>query len=445
MAEHKIPEILPDLPEDWGYGQIVSPEGVEAGLTERHGYNYLMRKVNAAVRAINEIIAEMGQITPADMVTAQGGGELLLPAILGGGPYEIMFTEEEADEYALKADLTKLRADLSKYALLLNPTFSKNLLVGYGAFKYGEELGEHLTAAIIAGYENFSSASYSITVGSRNRNTSDSNIVVGDRNIAYNANACCIGSDTESCGNYSIATGYGTIAKYLEFVAGKYNIASTVYSFYDGNFFIIGNGDSDTARSNAFRVAKDGSTFGVGSFHSSGADYAEIYEWQDGNPEAEDRVGRFVVLDGEHIRLAGPEDSPLDILGVVSARPSIVGDSYDDQWRGMYLRDVFGRLLYEDAEAEDPEHPGQTVPERRRKLNPAYDPARAYIPQSKRPEKAAVGLLGKLVLIDDGASQVNGWCKAGEGGVAIRSEERTRFRVMSRLDPTHIRITIMPQ
>ncbi len=30
-----------------------------------------------------------------------------------------------------------------------------------------------------------------------------------------------------------------------------------------------------------------------GAFNTSGADYAEYFEWLDGNPEAEDRRGYF--------------------------------------------------------------------------------------------------------------------------------------------------------
>ena len=44
-----------DLPENWTQGQIISPNGTEVGLTEQHGYNYLMKQVNAAQRAANTI------------------------------------------------------------------------------------------------------------------------------------------------------------------------------------------------------------------------------------------------------------------------------------------------------------------------------------------------------------------------------------------------------
>ena len=56
MAEKPIKIPLPaDLPEDWNAGQIVAPDGTAVGLTERHGYNYLMAAVNRAQRGVNEV------------------------------------------------------------------------------------------------------------------------------------------------------------------------------------------------------------------------------------------------------------------------------------------------------------------------------------------------------------------------------------------------------
>lgn len=56
MADKPIVKPLPgDLPEDWKLEQIVSPNGTEAGLTVKHGYNYLMAQINAAQAAINAI------------------------------------------------------------------------------------------------------------------------------------------------------------------------------------------------------------------------------------------------------------------------------------------------------------------------------------------------------------------------------------------------------
>lgn len=44
-----------DLPENWTQGQIVSPNGTEVGLSEQHGYNYLMKQVNATQTEVNNV------------------------------------------------------------------------------------------------------------------------------------------------------------------------------------------------------------------------------------------------------------------------------------------------------------------------------------------------------------------------------------------------------
>lgn len=447
-----------------------------------------------------------------NIVTTQGGGELLLPAILDGGPVEIAFTEEETKEYVLKSDLTKyaLKDSLvgksmtgqtvqpfrdesqvigGEGAEIFNdyqerkfytdeshisnvqsgnvasgdwshaeglrttaaaasdtgPTLGANHAEGFHttARDYGAHAEGVITKALGAGAHAEGLHSAASDVGSH---------VEGMLNTAAAHSAHAEGYQNHAGGMYSHVGGYNckvtNTAAFAHgwsleanvaciFIVGLFNIKSQDFQ----DVFVVGGGN-EVARSNAFRVQQNGSVFG-GEYHASGADYSEIYEWQDGNPDAEDRAGRFVVLDGECIRLAEAEDDVRDILGIVSANPSVVGDSHDDQWRGMYLRDVFGRLIYEDVEIEDPGHPGQTIWKRRRKLNPAYDSSQVYIPQSERPEKSAIGLVGKLVLIDDGTCQVNGWCAAGAGGIAVQSRQRTRFRVMSRLGPTHIRVNIM--
>lgn len=56
MADKPIRSPLAaDLPENWSTGQIVAPAGSDVGLSQRHGYNYLMKQVNAAQEAVNQI------------------------------------------------------------------------------------------------------------------------------------------------------------------------------------------------------------------------------------------------------------------------------------------------------------------------------------------------------------------------------------------------------
>lgn len=71
MANNPITQSLPaDLPVDWAYGQTVAPTGAEAGLSEQHGYNYLMAQVNAAQRAASEIGEAFGSLSPSDIGAA---------------------------------------------------------------------------------------------------------------------------------------------------------------------------------------------------------------------------------------------------------------------------------------------------------------------------------------------------------------------------------------
>ena len=85
MADNPITVSLPaDLPEDWAENQIVAPDGAAAGLSEQHGYNYLMEQVNNAQTALTEVgEAFSGLATQTDLdgtlkatiqVTYNGGG-----------------------------------------------------------------------------------------------------------------------------------------------------------------------------------------------------------------------------------------------------------------------------------------------------------------------------------------------------------------------------------
>lgn len=275
-----------------------------------------------------------------------------------------------------------------------------------------------------------------------------------------------MGSHAEGCGTIakgqgSHAEGYWTQANEgASHAGGMYTVAQALGQFVTGianvtystvsNRFIVGKGTGNSTgtgtltKANCFRVTDTG-VYATGAHNTSGADYAEMFEWVDGNPQKKDRCGRFATLDGAKIRLAGPDDDY--IIGIVSGNPSVLGDVHDDQWQGMFLYDVFGRPLWEDVEttllgSKNSEAPSTYI-EHRQKLNPDYDDSQPYQPRSERPEWDAVGMLGKLVAVDDGSCKVNGWCTAGGGGVATHSENRTKYRVMERLDENHIRVLIL--
>lgn len=71
MADNPITVSLPqDLPTNWSSGQTIGPDGTDVGLTAQHGYNYLMRQVNAAQKAA----CEVGEAFPA-LTAASVGAE----------------------------------------------------------------------------------------------------------------------------------------------------------------------------------------------------------------------------------------------------------------------------------------------------------------------------------------------------------------------------------
>ena len=253
------------------------------------------------------------------------------------------------------------------------------------------------------------------------------------------------GKETIANGQVSFSAGYGNQAGAFQAVFGKYGVikegaASIDEQSADKSLFVIGYGTT-TTRANAFRVTGAGKCMVAQSFGSSGADYAEFFEWRDGNKKAEDRRGLFVTLDGDKIRLATAADDY--IVGVISANPSVVGDVQSENWHGMYKKDVFGQPLTETVEVPEStdEETGEVVSAHtitRYVVNPDYDPDEEYTSREFRKEWACVGLMGKLIVVDDGTCEVNGYCKAADGGKATKAD--TGYRVTKRIDGTHIQI-----
>lgn len=260
---------------------------------------------------------------------------------------------------------------------------------------------------------------------------------------------------TEATGNAAHAAGICTKADRNQFVIGHYNYArgahaSAIAGTSDLDAFIVGNGASTSSRSNAMRIDYNGKIWCKQAYSSTGADYAELFEWKDGNPESEDRRGYFVTMDGLNIKKATAEDDY--ILGVVSALPSVVGNS-DEEWLGRYIMDDFGSYIYETIEVEQTENvvvvdkDGNEILDengmptfeekvikrevQRYKENPNYDPDRPYTDRLHRPEWDAVGMMGVLAVRQDGTAVVNGYVCPNNDGIATACEKshENSFRV----------------
>lgn len=251
------------------------------------------------------------------------------------------------------------------------------------------------------------------------------------------------GYKSTASGNYATANGLVTKASSPnQFVTGKRNVedSSEQYSF------IVGNGTSDTERSNAYTLDWQGNGTFAGTVSSStGADYAEYFEWKDGNPNNEDRVGYIVTLDGDKIVKANTGD---DVLGICSGTALVLGDSAEWNWSKRYLTDDFGRIIYEDYDVEHEEikdDDGNIIREawtehiHAPKQNPDYDTTKPYIKRADRPEWQIVGMMGKLYVRDDGSCVVNGYADV-VNGIATKATGKTNMRVMERINDSIIRV-----
>jgi hypothetical protein len=209
--------------------------------------------------------------------------------------------------------------------------------------------------------------------------------------------------------NNTLTVGTGTIASNEDcLTVGKYNKALN----WAGEIkFIVGDGTDDNSRHNIF-VVQNGKTHApvieTGQDHIN--DFAEYFEWADGNPEGQDRVGYMVQLNGDKIELAQNTD---DIIGVISATASVIGGACSLDWHGRFVKDVWGRELKDEN--------GNKI------VNPEYDKTRVYIPRSQRKEWAVVGMLGQTLVRQDGTLNVGKYAGCING---VATDATTGYKVL---------------
>lgn len=302
--------------------------------------------------------------------------------------------------------------------------------------------GNGTASTIEGGSSNTADGYCAHTEGDQNAASGWCSHAEGNQTAAPGSCAHTSGKKTTASGTASAAFGSNTIAAgWCSFVIGCFNIDPATSSNNLNSPFIVGNGSDDANRANIFRIYGGGNVYAQGAYNTGGADYAEYFEWLDRNEESQDRVGYFVTLDGDKIKIANLGDDY--ILGIISATPSVIGNSYDDQWSDMYLKDEWGRVIYEEVELpEELDKEGNIIIEARKemqpKINPAYDNSKKYIGRSQRKEWSAVGMLGQLLVRDDGTCKENGYCKCGNGGIATVSE--IGYRVLARVSDNIIKI-----
>lgn len=131
------------------------------------------------------------------------------------------------------------------------------------------------------------------------------------------------------------------------------------------------------------------------------ANYAEIGEWADSNPDSEDRIGYFVSVDNTTPGMTIVKaTSTSDVRGVTMSSPGFSANASIDKY------DESGNLL------------------------PRYD---------------YVGFAGVIPVIDNGKCTINDRCMPDDNGTAIPSSNNLGYQVIDRIDDTHILILVEPQ
>lgn len=137
-----------------------------------------------------------------------------------------------------------------------------------------------------------------------------------------------------------------------------------------------------------------------GTVVSQNADFAEVAEWADGNPNNEDRTGYFVCanvpVDGIIMRKATSAD---DVKGVSILAPAFAGNYTKDKL------DSNGNLL---------------------------------------PKYSYVAIIGFVPVRDNGTCTVGGRCMPDDNGCAIPSSNNMGYQVVNRVDENRVLIIIEP-
>ena len=135
-------------------------------------------------------------------------------------------------------------------------------------------------------------------------------------------------------------------------------------------------------------------------------DFAEMFEWSDGNPSGEDRIGNTVAVDGLTGKIKIAEDGDT-VIGVVSGTAAFTANAGVMGWQGQYLRDEWGRYIYEDNPNVDGT-PGKIF-----KVNPDFDPTKEYQTREERKEWDKIGIIGQCY-VRKTAVKPSSWIKLKE-------------------------------
>ena len=271
------------------------------------------------------------------------------------------------------------------------------------------------------------------------------------RSVASGVGADATGYEAQASGNYSHTEGLWTIASsdgshaeglyteanhYLSHIMGQFGKTDTTHSWF------LANGNDQTTPGLSAKILNNGNAYIDIAWNTGGADYAEMFETIEGITI---EPGYFItVAEGEKVTVFNSANDTY-ILGISSATPGFIGDVAELRWAGKFEVDEWNRIIYEEVEVPTITDPDGTViveahTEIKPKINALWDKTKSYISRKNRPEWISVGLLGKLLVRDDGSCIVGGYCMPNENGIATTSE--TGYKVIKRIGTNQIKIIL---
>ena len=246
----------------------------------------------------------------------------------------------------------------------------------------------------------------------------------------------------QAFGNYYQSAGAGTGTDKCAVQIFAYENSGTGITNVGSNESIFAvRGQKGGSMQSVFIVDIEGDLHTDGSTSLAGYDYAEYFEWTDGNPDNEDRVGYSVVLEGDKIRKATEGETP---IGIISGVPAVVGDN-PMGWQGTWKTDEWGRKINKEVEFVRWEYDYQSeegaevvkqeqnwkvsdlpedleIPDNAKyytklesQYSDDYDSSQSYTLREYRQEWSAVGLMGKLRL-RKGQPVASTWIKMRDEG-----------------------------
>ncbi|WP_433771262.1 peptidase G2 autoproteolytic cleavage domain-containing protein [Bacillus wiedmannii] len=339
----------------------------------------------------------------------------------------------------IKEALTSsIEIQTAKPIIIETPTLENTKVKKGSRYAHAEGLHSHAegSASHAEGLLTHATGSFSHAEGSKSKATGHSSHSEGSETTASGSYSHAEGKKTIAFGEAAHAEGTATIANGFSshaegnhtstahfagsHVMGRFGTAEEAYSWF------IANGTNDIDHNiGAKWLAHNGEMYIEGaSYNASGTDFAQMFEAADLKPID---VGYFVTFSSdEKIRIANSNDS--FILGISSATPALIGNSGALSWQKRYKTDNFGKRQYVRTETQEIQP----------LLNTEWDPACKYIARRDRTEWLPVGLIGQMLVRDDGTCQTHGYCRPNDDGIATKAE--SGFFVIKRTGDNQILI-----